>query len=601
MIVLPIIGRELRAEARRPATFWLRVVAAGLVTAVAALSFLPNLGNAPSGMPSGISVAALAPGLFGARLFGNLNAALFLALWVLVPMLTADCINREKREGTLGLLFLTPLTSAGIVIGKGLAQALRASTLYLATLPVIVMPLMFGGVTWKDGVMAALVNLGVLLLGLAAGLLASAWTRDWLKSVALAQLLAAFFILGLLTAHRATVSDALTAAAPPATPGAGMFKRAGLVGAMPFLGTSGHGNSSLVSHFQQLFSLATNLQVEDGLYRINAAGALTLQPVSVWSEIWSRGAAVHRAWFQGTAWVVLACLVVLLLAVFVAGKSIERAWRDEPASVRRQQVGATLTRPVIGRSWLRRRLRRALERNPIGWLHQYSSLARLTKWGWCAFVVLIEIVLSSNWQDVTRAQGWVVLLVLLGLAFSAASSFRLERETGALELLLVTPLRAGQILRGRLQGIRQQYLPALLTLLLAWACLLPPGWLREALTLGNGDRGSLGWICLFASAIISFITLPAIGLYFSLQRMNQLVGWLCACVVGLLIPWLLFRHFSLVDALLGLMGLSADLIRPNRSLSLEGLTLAFLWQFAAALVAVVLLHRNLARRRFVLN
>ena len=58
----------------------------------------------------------------GGALFGSLHSALFLAIWVLVPLLTADCISRERREGTLGLLFLTRLRAGGIVVAKGLVQ-----------------------------------------------------------------------------------------------------------------------------------------------------------------------------------------------------------------------------------------------------------------------------------------------------------------------------------------------------------------------------------------------------------------------------------------------------------------------------------------------
>lgn len=42
MIVLPVVGRELCAESRRPFNYWLRVVGAGVLTLVAALTFLPQ-------------------------------------------------------------------------------------------------------------------------------------------------------------------------------------------------------------------------------------------------------------------------------------------------------------------------------------------------------------------------------------------------------------------------------------------------------------------------------------------------------------------------------------------------------------------------------
>jgi ABC-type transport system involved in multi-copper enzyme maturation permease subunit len=79
-----------------------------------------------------------APATLGARLFGNLNATLFRRRsGFLSPLLTADCISQEKREGTLGLLFMTQLTASGIVFGKSLIHGLRSLTLLLGMLPIL--------------------------------------------------------------------------------------------------------------------------------------------------------------------------------------------------------------------------------------------------------------------------------------------------------------------------------------------------------------------------------------------------------------------------------------------------------------------------------
>ena len=94
----------------------------------------------------------------GSRLFAALHSTLFGAIWVLVPLLTADCISRERREGTLGLLFLTPLKGTDIVVAKGLVHGLRAMTLWLAVLPVLTVPFLMGGVSWSEAAMSALMN-----------------------------------------------------------------------------------------------------------------------------------------------------------------------------------------------------------------------------------------------------------------------------------------------------------------------------------------------------------------------------------------------------------------------------------------------------------
>src|SRR5207237_223952 len=99
MNVRPLIVRELRAEARRANTYWLRTLAAGLLTAL----FVWSAWNLQG------SGAAL-----GKILFYALSQGLQLAIVVIVAAIAADSLTREKREGTLGLLFLTPLTARDI-------------------------------------------------------------------------------------------------------------------------------------------------------------------------------------------------------------------------------------------------------------------------------------------------------------------------------------------------------------------------------------------------------------------------------------------------------------------------------------------------------
>lgn len=610
MTFLPIVGRELCAESRRPFNYWLRVLGAGALTIVAALTFLPRtspgawtafgFGSGPSGQIQGQNPF----GELGMILFGNLNATVFVALWVLVPLLTADCINREKRDGTLGLLFLTPLTSTGIVVGKSLAHSLRALTLYFTMLPVLVMPLMLGGVTVQDGLMAALLDFGALMLALAAGLLASAWTRDWLKSVALAQLLSALFVFIFMAMQQRALERAVAGAAPIATAaGAGVATFTAAGGFIYFRSPAWHGGEAgFLSQLRVLFAHVTNLPSE-GRHLWNAAtGMVIVQSTTAWSEVWGGfPPSVHGTWFRRAGLIVFGCLAVLVASVIVAGRSIERSWRETPPSAGRQRMNAAFTQPVVGRTLLRRKLKRALERNPIGWLQQYSWHARLTKWGWCAFVVCIELLFASSWQDAWDVQWWIALFLLLGLAFSAAGSFRRERETGALELLLVTPLRASQIIRGRLQGIRMQYLPSIATLLLAWICLMQPNWMRSLFTPDLWESGFVKWLHLLAAVTVSYVTLPVIGLYFSLRRMNHLVSWLCACAIGLLLPWLLFGRFDFILGLLLSLGVKLELLLPLRGENLVSLTAALSWQLAAALTASVLLRLNLTRRHFVTN
>src|SRR5258705_8240668 len=134
MTLLPVIARELRVSARQPFSYNVRTLAASallLTSVIVGLRgcFEPNNGGA---------------------LFVSLHGTMFFALWILVPLLTADCLSREKREGTLELLFLTRLKAHDIVLAKSVAHFLRGLTLWLAVLPVCTLPFLIGGIGWHE-------------------------------------------------------------------------------------------------------------------------------------------------------------------------------------------------------------------------------------------------------------------------------------------------------------------------------------------------------------------------------------------------------------------------------------------------------------------
>lgn len=159
------------------------------------------------------------------------------------------------------------------------------------------------------------------------------------------------------------------------------------------------------------------------------------------------------------------------------------------------------------------------------------------------------------------------ILVALGIAFSAAASFRSERQTGALELLLVTPISAGKLIWGRLQGIWFHFLPPIAILATVW--IMGPNWI------------SLPHRYLFYLAG-AYFCVPPIGFYVSLLTSNVLVGWLLTILFALFIPYAFVQSFG--DGV-------------SRS---EAPAVFFAIQTFLACGAAYLLHENLTRRRFVL-
>jgi hypothetical protein len=172
MTFLPIVGRELRVAARLPATFRNRTLTAGLVVAAA---FVMLLLGSVTGSPAFIGE-------------GSFRTLAYLALcFCLLEGLrkTADCVSEEKREGTLGLLFLTDLKGYDVVLGKLAATSLNSFYGLVAILPLLALPLLLGGVTAGEYWRVVLALLNILFFSLCAGLAASSCsTKQQQASVA---------------------------------------------------------------------------------------------------------------------------------------------------------------------------------------------------------------------------------------------------------------------------------------------------------------------------------------------------------------------------------------------------------------------------------
>jgi len=162
MTCLPLIGRELRARARQRAFYRLRFG----VGIVGALICLPQMLT-----PWGWSLASM-----GQAVFKGLTGATFFlcgcaCLW------TADVISSEKREGTLGLLFLTHVKEVDLLLGKFGSAGLTGLCALAACTPMMVIPLLAGGVTGGEAFRRGLVLLNTLFLSLAIGLYQSSANR----------------------------------------------------------------------------------------------------------------------------------------------------------------------------------------------------------------------------------------------------------------------------------------------------------------------------------------------------------------------------------------------------------------------------------------
>ena len=547
MNLLPVMVRELRAQSRQAMTYWLRAVGIGAILCVMALVDLQG-----------------APSELGGRLFNALNATLFLSIWIFVPLLTADTISREKREGTLGLLFLTPLTPIGIVFGKSLIHTLRAITLFLAVLPALALPFLLGGLTWKDCVVSLLLNSSALVLALAAGLLASTLATDSRAALALALALSFGFAYLFMFVHFYGFYSTLP-------------KFLKLPFAQPF-GFDWFFRENPISQLQILIGFNTGL-AHPGRYYY---GWGRMTQAEGWRFVWlNYPVPFHFAWLRKLGGLWLESLFSFAAIAALVSWRVRRIWRLDPPSLGRAQLQKLFCAPRIWKSFFRSKMSGLLTRNPIGWLQQYSWSARLVKWGWCLGIVLLECVLATDpaLSNLWEGQYLLASLLMLGVAFTASGSFRQECQTGAMELILVTPMKVPQILRGRIRGVWGQFLPATVVLTLAWLWLLKdaPLFAGHDYSADTAYRQALSFVLpLFFMS--SFFLLPGIGLFFSMQRLHFIGAWLLTCATGLLVP-----------------ALSYWWLRQSR---LSAVATLFATQSVLALLSRILLRRNLTGRKF---
>lgn len=466
----PVLQRELREGARRPALrrlrFWSVVAGTGLLWAAVA-----GLNKPGSEM--------------GAWLFAILHMLLLVLIIVIVPGLTADCLARERREGTLGLLFLTPLSPGGVVSGKLLAQVLRAFTLWLAVLPLLIIPFLTGGVTLLDVITALSQEFCAVLLCLAAGLLASAFVKERNSAFLLALFIGAVFFF--------CYCQIFVLAVVMGWKGFGAWK-----------------------------DYSPNPVVESVLI---FCGCFDTRGVAGWSGLNIISNRIVKLW----TWVGLIGPGVVLLFFWVVARiaawQINRSWRDKIPSVLR----AILLRKYCTRlfpRWFQLRKQRTLDWNPVAWLQQYSWKARLSKWGLClVFIVLAGVAKPDE-------DSFVVFMLLLMAAlytFVGVSGFLEEKRNGALELLLVTPLSINKLIFGRVWGLWKLFLPAGIVFSGAWVA-----WRTSELP--NQSFDDLEIECVVACC---FFALPVFATYFALRVKNVLLAavltWAALAVPALLV------------------------------------------------------------------
>jgi ABC-type Na+ efflux pump permease subunit len=327
--------------------------------------------------------------------------------------LTADSISKEKREGTIGLLFLTNLTPFQIVIGKLIAHGLMGFYTILIVVPLLSLIMIVGGTRFSEVLSIGLVALNIMFFSASVGLWASAQHTERKKAAGTGTWMVVLFWWGI-----------------------------------PII-------LQLMRYFKfPEWSLqALSVFAVNGIFNSTFAGPRLTFLQSPWLSV-----AVNHL----TAWAFIGWATYLL----------RTGWQDQPArskySLREQWRKLSL-----GNEAARLRLRQKLmDKNPFLWLASRDRLRSFSVW---VFTIIFSgfIVFMVAYGGAALNVGMFMMVISLCSAHKfmasglAAQQLAVEQEQGTLEMLLSTPLKAETILNGQLRATLRQFQgPALLGLIM---------------------------------------------------------------------------------------------------------------------------------------
>jgi hypothetical protein len=498
--VLAIVERELRVAARRPATYRIR---SGAMIATLALITWKLFSFASQGAPVSQQ---------GRSLFITLSVLAFAYCLLAGVRATSDCISEEKREGTLGLLFLTDLKGIDVVLGKLTATSLNSLYGLLAIFPALAIPLVLGGVTLLEFGQMVLVLGDTLFFSLSMGLLVSAVSRNERKAASgtVAAVLAPTFVpLALLL----FASWLISSANDPLE----------LDPLVQWLVTGGSVNALAAALFGPVLLLQLFNPVFALLCILFANTALPGLP---------------RIWTSSQYLLLSLGLIHLLswIALLKAARILPKIWKDRPASMTLVGWRERWLRFSQGTAEIRQKFRaELLGVNPFYWLigrdrlkPHYAWLFVLSMAGvWLWRYVKEPDVMFDFYPLIPTI---VIIHTFLKVWVVAESSQKLieDQRSGALELLLSTPMTVQEIVQGQLLALKRQF-----ALPLGALCLLE-------LLVFSSHYSAASVLLVQTMLLADIFTLMWVSMWLSLsaRSLNHVI--LFSVGVVLIAPWGIF-------------------------------------------------------------
>ncbi|MEW6303678.1 MAG: ABC transporter permease [Verrucomicrobiota bacterium] len=472
MSLHPIIELELRQAARRARTYWARFGVSLLAIVVGFGVLTPSFRG------------VIVPSDTGRALFFLLTAVAFVLCLLSGAFLTADCLSREKREETLGLLFLTDLRGYDIVAGKFVARSMDAVYGLLGIFPIMALALLLGGVTGGEFGRTAVALLNTLFFSLALGIMVSAFSREGIRATGVT------LLVNLLLAAGPWTTVQLGAALNPATVAPWMWLSPGFT-----------------------------LYAAKDAFSANGAEAF-------WYSVWTQqavawGAIVAASWRLPFAWQER------------AGAPKDDGWRQR---WRNWNQGTAAVNREERRRWL--------DSEPLQWLsrrRRYSYGALMIYGGLAAGVWMLGwVALQTYWRSaeaVLFTSFTLHVLVKVWVATEICRRVDEDKRNGALELLLMTPCPAGSIIRSQLAAVRRQFLAPVTLVLVIDVALMCLGLNAPHSAMGMNDLAPalFGGMALFLADVYA---LAWVGLWRTTAAPRAHRGFTQTFLLVMVMPWL---------------------------------------------------------------
>jgi ABC-type transport system involved in multi-copper enzyme maturation permease subunit len=484
MTFLPIVGRELRVASRRRGTYWGRLGASLIGILLFAWIYFVMISEAPREMAKVI--------------FSVLSGLCLLFCLISGVRATADCLSQEKRDGTLGLLFLTDLKGFDVVLGKLTATSLSTFYSLLAVFPVLSVPILIGGVSYAEVGRMVLVLVNTMLFSLACGMFCSSFTHSARNAMGLT------FLLILLVNGVPPLAGAITAAVYE-------LNRVEIPYLIPSAG----------------YAFALAFDVFHIAYK---------------PQFWISCAITH-----GLTW------AFLILASVV----IPHTWQDRPDGKAKVRLKDRWKQWCYGDVGERVRFRtRLLDVNPMLWLCSRARFKPALVWGFLGLLgcgwVWAALKVGDEWYDLgTYLMTAFLLNATLKVWMGAESSQRFveDRRNNALELLFSTALSVEEIADGQFRAMRRMFqwpLAAVLAIdfVLIVVPVLDRGW--------SEDSRLHTWMVLSGMVVLvaDLLTMHWVGMWVGLtsRHPNRASGTTVAWVLTM--PWVAFLILMMAAAFL---------------------------------------------------